>query len=131
MGNQVTVTIRGVQYPLCLTVAAFEQISEKCGGWENLQQFLLGGDNFARAVGNTAYTLGVLIQEGEENRQMEARFSGEKTAPVVVPGPECFIHFRPAEVIQYREAVLQAIAASMQQEVETEPPKNAEGAEPR
>ena len=125
MGNQVTVTIRGVQYPLCLTVAAFEQI------WENLQQFLQGGGNFARAVGNTAYTLGVLIQEGEENRQMEARFSGEKTAPVVVPGPECFVHFRPAEVIQYREAVLQAIAASMQQEVETEPPKNAEGAEPR
>lgn len=130
MGNQVTVTIRGVQYPLCLTVAAFEQISDKCGGWE-LQKFLQGDGNFARAVGNTAYTLGVLIQEGEENRQMEARFSGEKTAPVVVPGPECFVHFRPAEVIQYREAVLQAIAASMQQEVETEPPKNAEGAEPR
>ena len=78
MGNQVTVTIRGVQYPLCLTVAAFEQISDKCGGWENLQQFLQGGGNFARAVGNTAYTLGVLVREGEENRQMEARFSGKK-----------------------------------------------------
>lgn len=125
MGNQVTVTIRGAQYPLCLTVAAFEQISDKCGGWENLQKFLQGDGNFARAVGNTAYTLGVLIQEGEKNRQIEAMFSGEEAAPLVVPGPEFFAHFRPVEVIQYREAVLQAIAASMQQEVETEPQKNA------
>ena len=76
----VTVDIRGKEFPLCLTVAAVDKINAKCGSIKQIGTFLDGKEGggafeFGRAMHNTAWLLGLLIQEGEENRLVNARLN--------------------------------------------------------
>lgn len=128
--KNVTVEIAGATYPLCMTVAAMEQICEKFGSLPNLLEAVRAEDP-AKALENTTFALGVLIQEGEENRLMVAACYGENVQPRrKVPGPEQLRHLLlPGQVVQYQLPVLEAVNASMQREVEVAPAKNAGGAE--
>ena len=125
----VEVELRGKKFPLCLTVAALDKINEKCGGLKNLSNFLTVGDT-GTTLCNTAWLLGILISEGEENRVMEARFTGEKVERRSVPDSEALSHLlTPIEAKQYRLLVLDAVNDSLRQDVEASHPKNAEHAE--
>lgn len=129
--SSVTVDVAGKTYPLCMTVAAMDRICQQCGGLDNLGQYLAGGGDAAKAMANTVLALGVLIQEGEEHRLMLAEcYGGDSQPRRKVPGPEQLQHlFTPAAVQAYQMAVMEAVNASMHQEVEAEPQKNAESAE--
>lgn len=134
--GQVVIDIRGKKFPLCLTVAAVDKINAKCGGLKNLNDFLVGRStgggeaDSSAALHNTLWVLELFIAEGEENRLCEARFSGESAARRDLPSVEELEKlFTPGEVLAYRVAVLQAIAASMKQEVRAVPEKNGEHAE--
>ena len=138
----IEVTIRGKVFPLCLTVAALDALNEKCGGIGGITDFLRGDPveepglsqtqleqealaASSRAKYNNAWMLGLLIQEGEENRLMEARFSGEKTERRAVPGPEELVHLlTPGQVESYRLPVLMAVNESMKRTLEAVPSKN-------
>lgn len=138
----VEVEIRGVKFPLCLTVAALDALNEKCGGIGGVGEFLKGDpedlegleeaerekrlmEAAGRAKHNNAWMLGLLIAEGEENRLVEARFAGENTKRRAVPGPEEMVHLlTPGEVEQYRLAVLQAVTDGMKRKIEAVPSKN-------
>lgn len=129
----VQVEIRGKQFPLCLTVAALDKVNEKCGGLTNIPKFLDGNENgtadSSRALCNTAWMLGLLIQEGEENRLIMARFDGEKTERREVPDAEAVRHLLTmASARKYRTAVYEAVTESMTQEIEALYPKNGESA---
>lgn len=128
--NSVMVDIGGRAYPLCMTVAAMDRLCERCGGLENLGQFLSGGGDAAKAMANTVFALGVLAQEGEEHRLMLAEcYGGDPQPRRKVPGPEQLRHlFTPAAVPAYQLAVMEAVNASVHQEVEAEAPKNGESA---
>lgn len=125
----VEVDIRGKKFPLCLTVTALDKVNEKCGGLKNLMPFLKGYGDGAKAVYNTAWMLGLMIFEGEENRLVCARFDGEKVERRAVPDSTAICHLlTPATARAYREAVLEAVTESMHQEIEAERQKNAENA---
>lgn len=125
----VTVELRGKKFPLCLTVAALDKVNEKCGGLKDLTSFLKGYGNGATAVYNTAWMLGLMISEGEENRLVCARLDGEKAERRVVPDSTAICHFlTPAAAREYQLAVWEAVAESMHQEIEAEHEKNGENA---
>ena len=130
----VEVTIRGKKFPLCLTAAALDQINAKCGGLTKIEEFLDGGKGETqqndRAMSNTAWMLGLLIVEGEENRLVAARFDGETTERRAVPDSEALSHLLTfAEARSFRPAVFKAINESLTQDIEAEPSKNGESAE--
>lgn len=140
------VEIRGKKFPLCLTVAALDKINAKCGGMKGIGAFLDGkepnyimpaagtereaGGNAGRSLCNSAWMLGLLIQEGEENRLVCARFDGEKTVRREVPDSEAISHLLTvASAKKYRLAVIEAVNESMKQEIEALYPKNVKDAE--
>ena len=142
----VEVEIRGKKFPLCLTVAALDQINAKCGGMKGISAFLDGADqifqispqrstpdedgNAGKAICNTAWMLALLIREGEENRFACARFDGEQAERRAVPDLDTINHLLTvASVNKYRLAVIQAVNESMKQEVEALYPKNVKDAE--
>lgn len=126
----VTVKIRGKEFPLCLTVAALDEINRKCGGIKKLGAFLNGEDGTGNEknsvmICNTAWMLGLLIREGEENRLVNARFDEVKTQRRAVPNETDMWHYLNASTtLRYRLAVLEAVNESMQQDIEAEYEKN-------
>ena len=145
MGTKVT--IRGKEFPLCLTVAALDVLNDKCGGIAGIAEFLRGypvdttGMDEAQAMAanleavsraryNNAWMLGLLIQEGEENRLIEARFEIDADSKRrKVPGPEEMIHLlTPGEIDEYQLSVVQAVNESMKRKLETVPEKNVDKA---
>lgn len=130
----VEVEIRGKKFPLCLTVAAVDKINEKCGGLSGITKFLDGEENgktnTGKAMYNTAWLLGLLIQEGEENRLILCRFDGEKAERRAVPDSEAICHLLTvASAKKYRAAVFDAINESLKQEIEAVHPKNGKSEE--
>lgn len=126
----VVAEIRGKKFPLCLTVAALDKINAKCGGLKQLSGFLKGNGESGKAVCNTAWLLGVLIQEGEENRLVEARFAGQQVERIAVPDSDAICHLMTVgQARKYVDLVWDAVEESMRQEIEAEYPKNAENAE--
>lgn len=131
----VTVEIRGKEFPLCLTVAAVDVINARCGSLKQLGSFLdgkdaSGGVDYGQAMYNTAWMLGLLISEGEENRLVCARFDGKTVERHAVPDATAICHLLTvAEAKKYRSAVLTAVHESMVQEIEAEHSKNGEHAE--
>lgn len=128
----VEVEIRGKKFPLCLTVAALDKINEKCGGLKHLSAWLNGSDDITIVAANTAWLLGVLVTEGEENRLMEARFSGDRVDRKAVPDSEALSHLlTPGSAIKYRVPVMEAVNESLRQDIEAEHSKNVAHAERR
>ncbi len=144
----VTVKIRGKEFPLCLTVAAVDQLNEKCGGIGGVMDFLRGNpeqveglneeqlqqldmEAASRAKYNNAWMLGLLIREGEENRIMEARFeSGGDTERRSVPGPEGMVHLlTPGQIEDYRLSIIMAVNESLKRTLEATPKNGYQGAE--
>ena len=138
----VTVIIRGKEFPLCLTVAALDVLNEKCGGISGISDFLRGypadtagmdkeqaalekAEAASRAKINNAWMLGLLIQEGEENRRQEAYFTDGDITRRNVPGPEDMIHLlTPGQIEEYKLSVVLAVNESMKRTIETVPSKN-------
>lgn len=143
----VAVTIRGKKFPLCLTVAAVDQLNEKCGGIGGIMDFLRGNpeqteglneaqlqqlaqEAASRAKYNNAWMLGLLIREGEENRIMEARFDGGDVERRPVPGPEDMVHLlTPGQIEDYRLSIIMAITESLKRTLEATPKNGFQGAE--
>lgn len=131
----VEVEIRGKKFPLCLTVAALDEINDKCGGIQHIGAFLDGKDsagvaNSSRVMVNTAWMLALLLREGEENRLVYAQFGGEEAKRRDVPDLEALRHLMTfATAKKYRLAVIAAVNESMVQEIEALYPKNVKSAE--
>lgn len=74
------VTICGKEYQLCMTVEAFDQITQACGGMDKLGSYLDGDGDIREMVSRTASVLAVLLREGEENRRLLASFCADGDA---------------------------------------------------
>lgn len=126
----VKVNIRGKEFPLCLTVAALDKINEKCGGLSELTEFLSGSGDLGKSFRNTAWLMALLIEEGEKNRRVCSQFDGNPVDSTDLPDYEqlcamCTIH----TMMGYRSVALDAISASMHQDIEASHTKNVESAE--
>ena len=58
--NAGTVMICGKEYPLCMTVEAFGQITQACGGLDKLGNYLDGNGDINKMISNTAFVLAIL-----------------------------------------------------------------------
>lgn len=119
----ICVEIHNKSYPLCLTVAALDEINEKCGSISNIPAFLNGGTdvNYDQMFENTAWLLALLLREGEENRLICEHFADNIERPVRREIPDlkairsgCTL----ASIAVYRGAVLAAVSESMSQTIE-------------
>ena len=127
----VEVEIRGKKFPLCLTVAALDQVNERCGSLAEVSKWLSGNGNAFEGLCNVAWMLGLLIQEGEENRLVESRFTGEQTDRRAVPDSDAIRHLMtPGEIKSFMVPVMEAVHESVAQTIEAEetPSKNGESA---
>lgn len=131
--KSTTATICGKEYPLCMTVEAFDQITLACGGLDKLGEYLTGSGDPCKAMPNVAATLAVLMSEGEEHRRMVAGFYGDgDTQPRKVPREEDLRKLLlPRQLMALQPAITAAINESLKQEVEAAPAKNGDGAEPK
>lgn len=140
----VEVHILDKSYPLCLTVAALDDINSKCGGLDKIGEFLDGrqtvrfiadevvcpdvnAPNMAAMAVNAAWLLAVLIREGENNRLMRSKLAGEAAERRPVPGAEDLRQLLTiASALKYRKAVFEAVSESMEKDIEAVYPKNAD-----
>ena len=124
------VTIRGKEFPLCMTVTALDKINDKCGGLDKLTEFVLGGGDLCKAFYNTAWMLALLIEEGEKNRQVCDCFDGRSTDAVQLPDYDQLCSMVTIHtMMQLRNVCLDAVKESMEQDIEASYSKNAENAE--
>lgn len=127
----VNAVIQGRKLPLCLTVAALDDLAAR-----DVRLADVAGLLDAKKVGsvdelasNTTWLLGVLVREGEENRLVtEAFATGGGDRRRVPTGEELAHLMTPAQALGYRVCVMQAIAESMTQDVEAAHEKNGESA---
>lgn len=126
-----TVTICGKEYPLCMTVEAFDRITQACGGMDKIGGYLDGDGDIRKMVTHTAFVLAVLLREGEENRRLLASFyaDGDTEARKVPTEAELRQLLTPRQLVPLRPAVIAAINDSLRQEVEAASAKNGDGAE--
>ena len=135
----VEVQILDRSYPLCMTVAALDEINDRCGGLSGLGDFLDGktrdsgesqGINMETAAVNTAWLLGLLIREGENNRLLVARLTGEPAERCPVPTSEDLAQLLTVHsAMKLRVSLFQAVNESMDKEIEAVYPKNGKDAE--
>ena len=80
----------------------------------------------SRSRVNNAWMLGLLVEEGEENRLIEAMFEeGSDRIRRAVPGPDDMVHLlTPGQAEDYRLSVLLAVKDGMKRTIETVPSKN-------
>lgn len=130
----ICVEIHKKNYPLCLTVAALDEINEKIGGISGITAFLNGGEdaNYEQMFENTAWLLALLLREGEENRLICEHFADGVQAPARREIPDLQVlrsGFTLASIAVYRVAVLNAISESMSQTIEAAYSKKKENEE--
>ena len=124
------VTIRGKEFPLCLTVAALDEINEKCGGLSGVVDFLNGSGELSKAFRNTAWMLTLLMAEGEKNNIVCAGFDGNTAERKELPSYEQLCTMVTIHTMMgYRADICNAIHESMKQDIEASYSKNAENAE--
>lgn len=124
------VTIRGKQFPLCLTVAALDEINEKCGGLSGVTDFLNGSGELSKAFRNTAWMLTLLMAEGEKNNIVCASFDGTQAEKKELPSYEQLCSMVTIHTMMgYRVDVCNAIHESLKQDIEASYSKNVENAE--
>lgn len=130
----ICVEIHGKNYPLCLTVAALDEINEKIGGISGITTFLSGGEDasYEQMFENTAWLLALLLREGEENRLICEHFADGIESPVRREVPDlkairsgCTL----ASIAVYRASVLAAVSESMSQTIEAAYSKKKENGE--
>lgn len=119
----VCVEIHHNSYPLCLTVAALDEINKHIGGISDIPAFLNGGKdvNYEQMYENVAWLLALLLREGEENRLICERFAEGIPCPSRRDTPslqDIRSGFTLASIATYRVAVLDAISESMSQTIE-------------
>lgn len=143
----VEVQIYGKSYPLCLTVAALDEVTARCGGLDHVGDFLDGKSpqhlvfpeaedsadrktDLAGIASNTTWLLSVLLREGENNRLMLARMDGETAERRTVPTLEDLAQLLTiGSALKCRATVMEAVTESMSKEIEALYPKNVKDVE--
>ncbi len=119
----VTCRIGGKEYPMCLSMRATKEITEKFGGVAEAGELLssLRG-NIAQALELVLWLLGVLLRDGAALMNL---LHPEET-PIAPPPGELLELLPPGELMGLRDQLFLCMAVGMGREVESEPGKNRE-----
>lgn len=125
------VTIKGREYPLCLTVAGLDALKARGYSLGDISGLLRieAGSTMDDVAERATWLLSILIHEGEANRA----YSESDGAGVVlrqVPDLNALRRMlTPAQAVGMLVPMMQAVSESLHQDIEAAPPKNADQAE--
>ena len=120
MRKSVFATIAGLDYPLCLTVAAMDELDTAGYGINDICRLLTPAEGLTveQVVKNAVWLLDILLREGEQNRHCLADAGDELKS---VPTLEELCHMlTPIEVLKLRPALMDATMASITVAVEAD-----------
>lgn len=117
----IPITLNGVEYPLCMSLAAVERIEEEFGGLEQLMEALTytnaGGLTGVIRAAETA--LGIFLDAGRTYVTMR----GETVPPL----PDCRLtDLLGVDDMDFSGLIGSVVSASTEREVEAEPSKKGE-----
>lgn len=123
----VKMNLAGVEYPLCFTLWAFEQVCEKYGDLslclEELDR-LWADHNEMETMDSYLWLLSILMQAGYQMDRLRKEPAEEP------PRPEVLKHlFAPGDFLSLQRTVMEAVTLGVAREVGSEAPKNAPGGE--
>lgn len=125
MRKPITARIGGREYPLCLTVAAMDELDTAGYGINDVSRLLTPTEELTveQVAKNTVWLLDILLREGEQNRHVLAE-AGDTLR--TVPTLEELCHMlTPIEALKLRPALMEATVASISVAIEAD--KEAQG----
>lgn len=130
MCKPVFASVAGREYPLCLTVAAMDELDTAGYGINDICRLLTPDEGLTveQIAKNAVWLLDILLREGEQNRHCLADAGDELKS---VPTLEELCHMlTPIEALKLRPALMDATMASITIAVESdkEAPGNGDGA---
>ena len=130
MRKSVFASIAGREYPLCLTVAAVDELDTAGYGINDICRLLTPDEGLPveQVAKNAVWLLDILLREGEQNRHCLAD-GGDELKRVPTLEELCHV-LTPIEALNLRPALLNATMASISVAVEAdkETPGNGGGA---
>lgn len=124
------VTINGREYPLCLTVAALDELKARGYALGDLSGLLRieAGSTMDDVAERATWLLSILIREGEANRAW-CESDGTGVTLRLVPGYDALKRMlTPAQAIGTLVPMMQAVSESLHQDIEAAPSKNVDQA---
>lgn len=130
MHKPVFARIAGMEYPLCLTVAALDELDTAGYGINDICRLLTPDEGLTveQIAKNVVWLLDILLREGEQNRHCLAD-AGDELLPVPTLEELCHM-LTPIDAMNLRPALMEATMASITVAVEAdkEAPGNGDGA---
>lgn len=117
------VTIGSIEYEMLLTTRATKEIAKRYGGLENLGEKLMKSENFEMALGEIVWLITLLCNqsimiENLKNKDRQRELLTEEAVELLTV---------PAELAQYKNAIMQAMQKGTKRNIESEPErKNAQ-----
>jgi hypothetical protein len=110
-------------YELILTTKATKQIAGRYGGLENLGNKLMKSENFEMAIGEVIWLLNVLANQSVLIHNLK----NSKNKKELLTEEMLELLTCPADIGDYREAIVKAMNKGMKRDIESEEPalKNA------
>lgn len=111
------VTIGGIEYEMLLTTRATKEIAKRYGGLENLGEKLMKSENFEMALGEIVWLITLLCNqsimiENLKNKDRQRELLTEEAVELLTV---------PAELAQYKDAIMQAMQKGTKRNIESEP----------
>lgn len=128
MRKLVFASIAGRDYPLCLTVAAMDELDTAGYGINDICRLLTPDEGLTveQIAKNAVWLLDILLREGEQNRHCLADAGDELKR---VPTLEELCHMlTPIEALKLRPALMDATMASITVAVEADKESQGNGA---
>ncbi len=120
MRDAVTIEINGRMYPLCLTVAAMDELEAAGYQLSDISRLLGAGVDMTleQLAKNCVWLAAILIREGELNRQLCANDSSEGRYVLTVD--ELSHILTPAAALALRAPLMESTAASLTQSIQAD-----------
>lgn len=122
--NRVSkITIAGIEFPMCFTVSAQDEFSEKCGSVEKMMDLFDENDS-SKTIDNTVWLLSVLIKCGIRHEKVIAGLNHESyTGPDILPYETLRELIGFDDLLELQNALMDCIGTSTKPTVEAEPEK--------
>lgn len=121
-GRSTVVIIDKKEYELLLTTRATREIAARYGGLDALGDKLLSGENASEALDEVVW----LIAELANQPIMIHNLRNPGNPKPLLTAEEIELLTAPADLAEFREAIMAAMVRGTRREIESEPGKNPE-----
>jgi hypothetical protein len=117
--RSVTIQLCDKSYDLLLTLYATKKIAKRFGGLENLGSKLVGAD-FEKSIEDIVWLITLLANQSV----MIYNLKNKQSPQELLTEEEVEMFSSPADMIQYKDALMDALTLGVHREVVSEPTKD-------